>query len=152
VGLEFELAKGTVEVERDVLSLPLALKAAWNDTFVGVVMIAAGIRDLFSGKMSARESLGGPVAIFKMAKQEADKSWENLVGFMCSFSLMLGLMNLLPVPVLDGGAIFWFWLPEGLLRKPVRFKYMTMMQNIGLVIVAGVMLFALSNDLSRIFR
>jgi regulator of sigma E protease len=152
VGLEFELAKGTPEAERESLSLGQALRAAWFDTSTGVVVIVAGLRDIVTGKMNVKESLGGPVAIFKMAKQEADKSWEDLVNFMCSISLTLGLMNLMPVPVLDGGAIVWFWLPEAFRRKPVSIKYMGLMQNVGLVMVGGLMLFALSNDLSRIFR
>lgn len=152
IGVEFALAEGTPEGERDVLSIPLAFEAAANDTYTGVIVISAGIRDLVMGRMNVKESLGGPVAIFKMAKQEADKSWEDLVNFMCSISLMLGLMNLLPVPVLDGGAIAWFWLPEGIRRKPVSFKYMSVMQNIGLVMVGSLMIFAISNDISRFFR
>ena len=103
---------------------------------------------LIQGRLGVRDSLGGPVAILRMASQEAARGWEDLLNLMCSISLTLGLMNLLPIPLLDGGTIV-YCLIEGARGKPLRLKTQVVLQNIGLALIGSVFLFTLVNDLLR---
>jgi regulator of sigma E protease len=107
-----------------------------------------GIEEMVRGKLSARDNLGGPVAILRMASQVAERGWQDLLNLMCQLSLTLGLMNLLPVPVLDGGTIVTC-LIEGLRRKPLRLKTQIAIQNVGVALIGSLFLFITANDLLR---
>ena len=112
------------------------------------VAMVDGIVKLITGKISAKENLGGPITIMRMAHQRSKTSVYKLIEFMCMISLILGIMNLLPVPLLDGGT-FVFCLLEGLRGKPLAFKTQTVLQNIGLLMLGSLMLYATYNDIAR---
>lgn len=149
VGLEFSLAGKVGQAEqRERLGVPAAFKAATWDTVTGTVVIFMGLKQLVMGKLSARDSLGGPVAIMRMAAQQAERGWEDLLHLMMNISLTLGIMNLLPIPLLDGGT-FLFCLIEGVRRKPLRLKTQMIAQNFGLALIGSLFLFTIANDLLR---
>lgn len=149
LGLEFEPAgaHGTLR-QRDRLAPWPALKAAAIDSAGATAVILMGLKQLVTGKINARESLGGPVAIMRMATQQAERGWEDLLMLMVNISLMLGIMNLLPIPLLDGGTIV-FCLIEGVRGKPLRLKSQIVMQNIGLAFIGTLFVFTILNDLLR---
>jgi regulator of sigma E protease len=147
LGLEFVPAEGSgPQLER--LGPAEGLKEAFADTVTTAVVIVMGIEEMVRGKLSARDNLGGPVAILRMASQVAERGWQDLLNLMCQLSLTLGLMNLLPVPVLDGGTIVTC-LIEGLRRKPLRLKTQIAIQNVGVALIGSLFLFITANDLLR---
>ncbi len=105
---------------------------------------------LFQGEISARDALGGPIAIAQMAGEQARKGLVDLLYLIAVLGVSLGLINLLPIPILDGGHIL-FLLIETFLKKPLSLKKMEVAQQIGLIFIILLMLFAFYNDLIRIF-
>ncbi len=128
-----------------------ALRAAVGDTLFSAGAIALGLKEAISGRLKARDALGGPIAIMRMASQEAERGWEQLVQLMCNISLTLGLLNLLPVPMLDG-ATFVFCLVEGVRGRPLKLKVQAVLQNIGLTLILTLFAFTLVNDVLRWFH
>jgi regulator of sigma E protease len=94
------------------------------------------------------DSVGGPIMIAKMAGDQAAAGGVNFLAFMALLSINLGVLNLLPVPILDGGHLFfYFW--ELVFRKPVSFKAREIAQQIGLALLIGLMVLAFYNDIVR---
>jgi regulator of sigma E protease len=112
-------------------------------------MILTSLGQLISGKISAKDSLGGPITIMRMAGEEAKSGVKDYFFFLVSISIMLAIVNLLPVPVLDGGSIVFF-LFEGIFRKPIPMKVQEISQQIGFALLIGLMLFATYNDIYKI--
>jgi len=107
-----------------------------------------------TGKRSARNTLSGPIGIYNAAAASVERmGWAGLFGMLGFLSLNLGIFNLLPIPVLDGGAIFLLLL-EGLLATIGLSLSMTVrerIQQVGFVMVILLMVFVLSNDLIKQF-
>ena len=95
------------------------------------------------------KNLSGPVAIADFAGQSVSVGWFAYVGFLALISVSLGVLNLLPVPVLDGGHLVYYAL-EAIKGRPLSERFMQVTQRIGLAMVAGLMIVALFNDLSRL--
>lgn len=102
------------------------------------------------GEVSWR-NLSGPVAIAEYAGRTARMGLDAYLKFMALVSISLGILNLLPVPVLDGGHLMYYAL-EVIKGRPLSERAMTWGQNIGLTLLATLMAFALFNDLSRLVR
>ncbi len=105
---------------------------------------------LIQGAVSIKDSLGGPLLIAQMAGQQAKQGVVPLISFAGSLSVSLGLINLLPIPILDGGHLLFF-LIEVVLGRPVSIKKKEVAQQIGLVVLILLMVFVFYNDFSRIF-
>jgi regulator of sigma E protease len=97
-----------------------------------------------------KSNLGGPIMIYTMSKQTISKGWNYILSFIGAISIILMIMNLLPIPVLDGGHIFFCFI-EGIQKKPLSQKLQIALQNIGIFILLFLMVFAFWNDISRIF-
>lgn len=96
------------------------------------------------------DTIGGPIMIAKMAGQQAAAGGVSFLAFMALLSVNLGILNLLPVPILDGGHLFfYFW--ELVFRRPVSMKTREIAQQIGLVMLIGLMVLAFYNDIARYF-
>lgn len=106
------------------------------------------ISQMFSGERSASE-LGGPVRIAQMSGSAADAGVSQLIVFAAFLSINLGLINLLPIPLLDGGHLL-FYAYEVVFRRPPQRWIVDFGLKIGLVLVLGLMLFATYNDLARL--
>lgn len=96
------------------------------------------------------QTIGGPILIFKMAGEQAALGLLNLAFFVALLSINLGILNLLPIPVLDGGHIIFFTI-EAIAGKPLSVKKKEIAQQVGLALLILIMLFAFYNDLMRIF-
>lgn len=94
------------------------------------------------------DSVGGPIMIAKMAGEQASAGGVNFLAFMALLSINLGILNLLPVPILDGGHLF-FYFCEFIFRKPVSMKVREIAQQIGLVLLISLMVLAFYNDIVR---
>jgi regulator of sigma E protease len=94
------------------------------------------------------DTVGGPIMIAKMAGQQAAAGGVSFLAFMALLSINLGILNLLPVPILDGGhLVFYSW--ELIFRRPISMKSREIAQQIGLVLLIGLMALAFYNDIAR---
>jgi len=96
------------------------------------------------------DSVGGPIMIAKMAGEQASAGIAPFLAFMALLSVNLGILNLLPVPVLDGGHLLFFFC-ELIFRRPVPQKIREYAQQIGMVLLLGLMVLAFYNDIIRYF-
>lgn len=107
-----------------------------------------GVAKIFQRIVPA-ETIGGPIMIVQMAGHQAQQGAMSLVFFSAFLSISLGLFNLFPIPVLDGGQI-WFLLAEAVRGRPLSRRVKELAQQVGLVLLVLLMLFAFYNDLTRI--
>ncbi len=117
----------------------------WDLTRLTVVSVAK----LIQGKVSPK-TLGGPIFIAQLAGEQARAGLANLIFLGALLSINLGILNLLPIPVLDGGHLFFFII-EMVIRKPLGLKIRERAQQAGLVLLVMFMAFVFFNDLTRIF-
>jgi len=103
---------------------------------------------LFSGEVDSRQ-IGGPVAVFRMTGDAVRSSLADTLFMLAFLSVQLGMLNLLPVPVLDGGQLLLL-LPEVVMRRPVPQRLREGLQGMGLAMVLCLMALAFYNDLSRL--
>jgi regulator of sigma E protease len=104
---------------------------------------------MVQGKISPRH-LAGPVGIFQMAGQQAKVGLLPLISLVAVLSISLGILNLFPIPVLDGGHILFFTV-EGLWGQPISPRKQEIATQVGLFVLVALMLTAFYNDLLRIF-
>lgn len=93
--------------------------------------------------------MSGPITIAKVAGTSAQSGLADFLNFLAYLSISLGILNLLPIPVLDGGHLL-FYLYEWARGKPLPEKVQAWGMQIGIALVIGVMLLALFNDLGRL--
>jgi regulator of sigma E protease len=110
-------------------------------------MTLVGIGKIFQRIVPAN-TIGGPIMIVQMAGQQAQAGAMNLVFFSAFLSISLGLFNLFPIPVLDGGQI-WFLLAEALRGRPLSRRVKEITQQVGLGLLLLLMIFAFYNDITR---
>lgn len=106
------------------------------------------IGKIITGTISAK-NLGGPIMIAQLAGQQAEAGIINLIFFIALLSVNLGIINLLPIPVLDGGHLLFF-LIEAVSRRPLNHKMREVAQQIGIFILILLMIFVFYNDIARI--
>jgi regulator of sigma E protease len=131
------------------LGLGAALAAGGAATFETSTFIFRTVRGMLSGRVSTNE-VGGPIAIGQAAGESARAGIDSFLGFMALISVNLAVVNLLPIPVLDGGQ-FLFLLGEAVLRRPLPLKLRQKLTAVGLVLILLLMALAFSNDIRRIF-
>jgi regulator of sigma E protease len=95
--------------------------------------------------------LGGPILIAQIAGEQMKAGWIHLVYFMGLLSVNLGILNLLPIPVLDGGHLLFLTI-EGIRKKPVHERAQIIAQQVGIAILGALMIFVFYNDIVRILK
>ena len=131
-------------------SFPQNLTMAIDQTNEMIVLTLNMFGKMITGQISGK-NLSGPVGIAKDAGTVAKRGLIATLSFMAIISISLGILNLLPVPVLDGGQIV-FVLIEKIIRRPLPDKIQIVFQQIGVGALLFLMVFALYNDLTRIFN
>lgn len=126
-----------------------ALKNGFMQTWMYVYLTFMSFVKLFQQVIPASE-LGGPILIAKMAGEQMQAGWVNLIYFMGLLSVNLGILNLLPIPVLDGGHLV-FLTYESITRKPMSEKIQIVSQQIGMALLGTLMIFVFYNDIARLF-
>ncbi len=107
------------------------------------------VQKLFSGHVSTK-NIGGPITVVQVAGQAAQTNLAAVLSVLAFISIQLGILNLLPIPILDGGHILFYSL-ELIFRKPLSVRAREILQQIGLALLLMLMVLAFYNDLSRIF-
>ncbi|ENW90807.1 MULTISPECIES: RIP metalloprotease RseP [Acinetobacter] len=95
------------------------------------------------------DNLSGPITIAKVAGQSAEMGWQTFISFMALMSVSLGILNLLPIPMLDGGHLVYYFI-ELIRGKPVSEQIQLVGFKIGMVLLGSMMLLALFNDFMRL--
>ena len=144
------------------VGLGLAAAVAYmNSPYHGFEVFAAGaeatrdatftifrtVQGLLSARISSSE-VGGPIMIAQVAGQAARAGLDTFLNIMAVISLNLAVLNLLPVPVLDGGQ-FLFLLAEGILRRPLSLRLRERLTLVGLILIVCLMVLAFKNDIAR---
>ncbi|HEX2966359.1 MAG TPA: RIP metalloprotease RseP, partial [Syntrophorhabdaceae bacterium] len=109
-----------------------------------------GIYHMISGNISTKE-IGGPIAILQLTGKQAKNGVWSLATFVAFISINLGILNLLPIPVLDGGHILFNFI-EFVTRRRVSDRTINISQKIGLTLLIMLMAFAFYNDIQRLFE
>lgn len=137
----------------DVLAKELGLFESLTESVVQTYKIAeltvVSVVKLIQGSISAK-TLGGPIMIAEMAGQQAEQGASSLIFFIALISINLAILNFLPIPVLDGGHLLFFFI-ELLIGRPVNIKVREVSQQVGLVLLLMLMIFVFYNDITRIF-
>ncbi len=137
-GQTFHVSYGPIE------SMGKALESTWNASH----LIITSVGKIISGKVS-RDQLGGPIYIAQVAGEAARKGLDTLLAFAAIISVNLAVLNLLPIPALDGGHLLVF-LVEAIIRRPVSIAVRERIQQVGVIILLSLMVFVIWNDLNRL--
>ena len=138
------------EMVSRIIRNPITLCAAtWHRTWALTVKNALMFPRMLTGRVPLG-SIGGPLMIGKIAGESLHRGWMTFLHNMALFSIGLGVINLLPVPVLDGGHLLLLGI-EVLRRKPLNEKQLQVAQIFGLMFVLGLMAIAFRNDIMRLF-
>ncbi|WP_321351006.1 RIP metalloprotease RseP [Halopseudomonas oceani] len=127
-----------------VVAIPVAMQKTWEMT----ALTLDSLWKMLTGLVSAK-NLSGPITIAKVAGASAKSGLESFLSFIAYLSISLGVLNLLPIPVLDGGHLVYY-VAEWIRGKPLSERIQTWGLQIGLSLIVGVMLFAIYNDISRL--
>ena len=128
-----------------------AVKQACSTSVELTSQMVVGIGSIFAGSVAVKDAFGGPIMIAQMAGREAHEGFSSLAMFTVMLSLQLGIINLLPVPLLDGGHLLFFVF-EGVRGEPLELRYREMMLQVGLFLLVALMAFVIFNDISRIVQ
>ena len=126
-------------------SMSRAIARTWSSTIFTVNMLGR----MITGDVSIK-NISGPINIAQFAGESAQRGFDYFLGFLAIVSISLGVLNLLPIPVLDGGQIVYQTI-EGLKGSPLSERAQIMGQQIGIFALILLMSFAFYNDLARIF-
>lgn len=141
------MRKYEVEVRYTPLaSLGKALERTWDTSVFSLKMLGK----MLVGEVSLK-NLSGPITIADYAGQSAQAGWISYLVFMALISISLGVLNLLPVPLLDGGHLMYYML-EIFKGSPVSDKAIEVGQHVGMAVLFTLMAFALYNDINRLIH
>lgn len=125
-------------------ALVAGIKRTWDTS--GFVLLS--VKKLILGEISTK-NLSGPISIAKVAGSSAQIGLKSFVGFLALLSVFLGVFNLLPIPVLDGGHLLYLSV-EAIKGKPVSEKIQILAYQFGLMVVIGLSMLAMYNDIMRL--
>ncbi len=147
-------AEGTIGIQLPMTSMarvPVGVAAAIERSGYQLVqyttILFSFIKRLVFGQESLN-TLAGPLGIAKMAGQSAQRGWESFLSFMALLSVNLAVLNLLPIPVLDGGHLMILSI-EAVIRRPLSIRQKEVLQQIGFVFLLFLMIYVTFNDISR---
>ncbi len=141
---------GSGETFHKPLNLFQAMGRSVSDTYGLIKLTIMSVVKMISGSVSA-DNLGGPIMIAQMAGEQAKAGMVNFVWFIALLSVNLGIINLFPIPVLDGGHLLFFGI-EAVTGKSVGEKLRERLIQFGAAVLVALMVFVFYNDIVRIFN
>lgn len=139
---------GFIRVEYGLMA---SIGAGYHQTIDQTVGIVQGFARLFSGEISLRQNLGGPIAIANITRDATDQAgWIGFWNITAMLSITLAILNILPIPALDGGHLM-FLIYEGITRREPSDKVKMVAQQIGFFIMIGLFIFVMFNDAFKYF-
>mgnify|MGYP003320370476 FL=1 len=125
-----------------------AIRPALQDTWDNSVFVLDSVKKMVMGLISYK-NINGPITIAQVAGETATYGIEVYLGFLALLSICLGVFNLLPIPMLDGGHLFYYTV-EAIIRRPVPERVQTWGLQLGLSLIFGIMVLAIYNDINRL--
>jgi regulator of sigma E protease len=139
--------------DADKITIKLSLAESFTQSCRILVRVTGSffdfLKNAFKGKVS-RELVGGPIRIAQMAQQSAQRGVVELFSFVAAISLQLAILNLLPIPVLDGGHLMFYSI-EAIKRGPLSTRARETAQQVGLFLLLLLMIFVIYNDIEFTF-
>jgi regulator of sigma E protease len=126
-----------------------AVREGSDRTWELIKLTVVFVQKLFSGSVSAK-NIGGPITVVQIAGQAAQTDLSAILSVLAFISIQLGILNLLPIPILDGGHIL-FYLIELIIRRPVSIRVREMAQQVGMAMLLMLMVLAFYNDIIRLW-
>jgi regulator of sigma E protease len=123
--------------------------AAFSQTWFITKLTVISIIKVIERVIPAKQALGGPILIAQMAGKQAQEGFLSLIFFTAIISINLGIINLFPIPILDGGHLLFLTL-ESIIGRPLSIKKLELAQQVGLIIILLLMAFIFYNDIMRI--
>ncbi len=137
------------QVEYEQYGFFESIGAGWNEVGAQTAGIAGNLGRVFSGRDNLRENLGGPVMVAKVARDAARLGWDRYWALVAMLSITLAILNILPIPALDGGHLV-FLIYEGITRREPSLKVRMVLQQVGMVLLLVFMVFIFGNDIVRL--
>jgi regulator of sigma E protease len=126
-----------------------AVRAGSHRAMELITLTLVFIKKLFTGHVSAK-NIGGPITVVQIAGQAAQTDLASIFSVLAFLSIQLGILNLFPIPILDGGHLF-FNLFELIFRRPLSLRTREIAQQVGLILILMLMVLAFYNDIARLF-
>jgi regulator of sigma E protease len=126
-----------------------AIDMAFYQTWFVAKLTVVSIVKVIQRVIPAKQALGGPILIAQMAGKQAQEGFLSLIFFTAVISINLGIINLFPIPILDGGHLLFLTL-ESIIGRPLSVKKLELAQQIGLIIIILLMAFIFYNDIMRL--
>ncbi len=136
--------RSIIKVSSPLMAAFHGIQATWGWTELTIV----GIYKMVAGEISSK-NIGGPLTIANISGEAASQGASSVVFLIAILSINLGVLNLLPIPILDGGHLLFFGI-EAILRKPLGERQREIAQQVGLLLLVGIMVFAFWNDIERL--
>ena len=141
---------GVMSITREIRygaleAIPRSLVETWSKTLLTLNLL----KKMITGMVSTK-NLAGPITIAKVAGDSARSGFQSFFSVLALLSISLGVLNLLPIPILDGGHILYCAV-ELLIRRPVPARIQALGMQVGLFLVGGLMVLAFYNDITRLF-
>lgn len=136
---------------RSLIRASNPLLAAWHGleaTWGWTELTTVGIYKMITGEISSK-NIGGPLTIASISGEAGAQGFSSLVFLIAILSINLGVLNLLPIPILDGGHLLFFFI-EAVIRKPLGDRQREIAQQVGFVLLLVIMVFAFWNDIERL--
>lgn len=133
------------QVNYNVLS---AIQPAVVETWDKSLFVLDSVKKMFVGLISVK-NVNGPITIAQVAGETATYGLDVYLGFLALLSISLGVLNLLPVPILDGGHLMYYTI-EAVIRRPVPERIQAFGLQLGLLFISGIMVLAIYNDVNRL--
>ena len=130
-------------------TLVAAIGSGVSDTWLNTRMVASSLKRIFVGQDSFRQNIGGPVMIARVTREAADMGAPYFWQIVAMLSITLAIINILPIPALDGGHLV-FLIYEGIVRKEPSLKIRMALQQVGMVILLIFMVFVIFNDIVKL--
>jgi regulator of sigma E protease len=135
-------------VRRD-LNLGQAIGAGFVETWGYGKLVCLSLLRVFTGRDNIRKTMGGPIEIMKQTKTAIQQGLSQFWRIVAWLSITLGIVNILPIPALDGGHLM-FLAYEGITRREPSLRLRIAMQNVGMILLLAFMVFMVINDLLRL--
>lgn len=137
------------EMRREIkYNLLTAVQPAVQETWNKSVFVLDSIKKMIVGLISVK-NINGPITIAQVAGETVSYGVDVYLGFLALLSISLGVLNLMPIPVLDGGHLLYYMI-EAVIRRPVPEKIQAFGLQLGLLLISGIMILAVYNDVNRL--
>jgi regulator of sigma E protease len=131
-------------------NLVSAMAMGWRRTVLTMESVLLTVRSLITQRVSVKK-LGGPIMIAEITYKVQESGWARFLYILAIISINLAILNLLPIPVLDGGQIVLL-VAEKIRGKPLPERVVGALQLVGLVLILGLMALVFTNDITRLFQ